>query len=151
MPQCILPCIGQLLPADSPLLHCVRAYAQFRFMIGLKCISDERIARLKKHMRRYEKYCGVSDPLRYYLDNVAYRVLQLVEEVYGKDFRFYKQHASAHVIEDIREKGPPTGYSTRPGEGFHQEVNEAFDQTNCKNTDPQVFWQYLLMSALLIS
>ncbi|KAJ7826690.1 hypothetical protein B0H14DRAFT_3722265 [Mycena olivaceomarginata] len=47
-------------------------------------------------------------------------------------------HACAHVIPDIEDKGPPAGYSTRPGEGFHQEVKEAFNQTNFKNTDPQL-------------
>ncbi|KIJ63480.1 hypothetical protein HYDPIDRAFT_92193, partial [Hydnomerulius pinastri MD-312] len=29
-------------------------------------------------------------------------------------------------------------HSTRPGEGFHQEVQEAYKPTNCKNTDPQI-------------
>ncbi|KAJ7802115.1 hypothetical protein B0H13DRAFT_1672392 [Mycena leptocephala] len=55
-----------------------------------------------------------------------------------KDFAFYKQHACAHVNDDIRNKGVPAGYSTRPDEGFHQEVKEAYSQTNFKNTDPQV-------------
>jgi hypothetical protein len=64
--------------------------------------------------------------------------LQLVKDQYGKDFRYYKQHACAHVIPDIEDKGPPAGYSTRPGEGFRQEVKEAFNQKNFKNTDPQV-------------
>lgn len=65
-------------------------------------------------------------------------------ETYGKDFGFYKQHAAAHVIQDIREKGTTNNYSTRPGEGFHQEVQEAWEQTNGKNTDPQVrrFFNY---------
>ncbi|EGO23376.1 hypothetical protein SERLADRAFT_438688 [Serpula lacrymans var. lacrymans S7.9] len=29
-------------------------------------------------------------------------------------------------------------YTTQVGEGFHQEVREAYKQTNCKNTDPQM-------------
>ncbi|KAJ7670407.1 hypothetical protein B0H14DRAFT_2424535 [Mycena olivaceomarginata] len=36
------------------------------------------------------------------------------------------------------DKEVPTGYSTRPSEGFHQEVNEVFGQTNFKNADPQL-------------
>ena len=70
--------------------------------------------------------------------------MQRVENEYGKDFAFYKQHACAHVIDDIHDKGPPAGYSTRPGEGFHQEVIEAYDQTKFKNTYPQVRFIILL-------
>ncbi|KAJ7892470.1 hypothetical protein B0H14DRAFT_2560177 [Mycena olivaceomarginata] len=120
VPKCILPCIVQLLPADSALVHCIRIYQLYRFLIGLECITEDMIARLRKYMAKYEKYC------------------KLVKDQYGKDFRYYKQHACAHVIPDIEDKGPPAGYSTRPGEGFHQEVKEAFNQTNFKNTDPQV-------------
>ncbi|KAJ7926983.1 hypothetical protein B0H13DRAFT_1861746 [Mycena leptocephala] len=47
---------------------------------------------------------------------------------HGKDFAFYKQHACAHVNDDTRDKGVPAGYSTRPEEGFHQEVKEAYSQ-----------------------
>jgi hypothetical protein len=63
---------------------------------------------------------------------------QHVQNDHNKDFAFYKQHACAHAIDDIHDKGVPAGYSTRPGEGFHQEVKEAYEQTNFKNTDPQV-------------
>lgn len=58
--------------------------------------------------------------------------------MYGKSFSFYKQHWISHVIEDIEEKGATDNYVARPGEGFHQEVQEAWDQTNNKNTDKQV-------------
>ncbi|KAJ7934167.1 hypothetical protein B0H13DRAFT_1455113, partial [Mycena leptocephala] len=58
-----------------------------------------------------------------------------VERDHAKDFAFYKQH---DVNDDIRDKGVPAGYSTRPGEGFHEEVKEACSQTNFKNTDPQL-------------
>ncbi|KAJ6470380.1 hypothetical protein C8R45DRAFT_1165958 [Mycena sanguinolenta] len=93
----------------------------YRFLIGLECITEQQTTRLRKYMARYEKYCK-----------------QRVSAEYGKDFAYYKQHACTHVIPDIHDKGPPVGYSTRPGEGFHQEVKEAFNQTNFKNTDPQL-------------
>ncbi|KAJ7347921.1 hypothetical protein DFH08DRAFT_808700 [Mycena albidolilacea] len=105
---------------DSALIHCIQFYQLYRFLIGLECITEDMIARLRKYMAKYEKYC------------------KLVKDQYGKDFRYYKQHACTHVIPDIEDKGPPAGYSTRPGEGFHQEVKEAFNQTNFKNTDPQL-------------
>jgi hypothetical protein len=61
-----------------------------------------------------------------------------VTEKYGKNFNFYKQHWIAHVIEDIENKGTTDNFVARPGEGFHQEVKEAWNQTNCKDTDLQV-------------
>jgi hypothetical protein len=64
---------------------------------------------------------------------------QKVTEKYGKNFTFYKQHWISHVIEDIEEKGTTDNYVARPGEGFHQEVQEAWDQTNNKDTDKQVY------------
>ena len=63
---------------------------------------------------------------------------QLVSQQYGKNFNFYKQHAISHVIEDIREKGATPNFSTRMGEGFQQEVAEAYNQTNKRNPDHQV-------------
>ena len=68
---------------------------------------------------------------------------QLVSQQYGKNFNFYKQHAISHVIEDIRQKGATPNFSTRLGEGFQQEVAEAYDQTNKRNPDRQVRIQKL--------
>ncbi|KAJ7347355.1 hypothetical protein DFH08DRAFT_914503 [Mycena albidolilacea] len=118
--KCILPCIVQLLPPDSSLVHCIRSYQLYRFMIGLECITENQILRLRKYMATYERYC------------------KRVKNDHGKDFSFYKQHACAHVIDDVHDKGVPAGYSTRPGEGFHQEVKEVYEQTSFKNTDPQL-------------
>ncbi|KIJ58811.1 hypothetical protein HYDPIDRAFT_33775 [Hydnomerulius pinastri MD-312] len=118
--RCILPCIVQLLPVNSELVHCIRAYSQYRMMIDLPCLTTDRFARLENYITTYKKCC------------------QRVSRVLGKNFNFYKQHAINHVIEDIKQKGALNNYSTRPGEGFHQEVQEAYEQTNCKNTDPQM-------------
>lgn len=63
---------------------------------------------------------------------------QLVTKKYNKSFQFFKQHAASHVIDDIKEKGTTGNYSTRPGEGFLQEVEEAYNQTNKRNPDMQV-------------
>lgn len=66
------------------------------------------------------------------------RFLQKVEQEYGKNFDFLKQHASSHVFQDIREKGTTDNSSTRTGEGFQQEAAQAFEQTNMKNAEHQV-------------
>ena len=49
-----------------------------------------------------------------------------------------KQHASAHLVYDITHKGATNNYTTRTGEGFQQEVKQAYKQTNMKNVDTQV-------------
>ena len=65
-------------------------------------------------------------------------IFQDVEQEYGKNFDFLKQHASSHVIQDIREKGTTDNFSTRTGEGFQQESAQAYGQTNGKNAEHQV-------------
>ncbi|KAG1841456.1 hypothetical protein C8R48DRAFT_751177 [Suillus tomentosus] len=54
------------------------------------------------------------------------------------DYYFLKQHLTTHDILDIRQKGTLDNYETRVGENFHQEVQEAYKQTNCKDTKPQM-------------
>ena len=57
--QCILPCIVQLLPRNSPLIHCIRAYQSYRIMIGLRCMTDRRLKYLEGLIKDYERYCSV--------------------------------------------------------------------------------------------
>ncbi|KAJ6483463.1 hypothetical protein DFH09DRAFT_1212316 [Mycena vulgaris] len=106
--------------AGAPLVHCIRAYTQCRMMVGLRCTTDERITRFRGYIKKYEKFCS------------------RVSEEYGKSFDFPKQHATAHVIDDLREKGTMNHHTTRLGEGFHQEVKAAYAQTNGKNEDSQL-------------
>jgi len=44
----------------------------------------------------------------------------------------------SHVISDIRTKGTTPNTSTRPSEGFHQELQEAYQETNGKDVDSQI-------------
>jgi hypothetical protein len=60
-----------------------------------------------------------------------------VSEKYGKDFDFFKQHATSHIVDDIFQKGTTNHGSTRPGEGFQQEATEAYNQTSFKNIAAQ--------------
>ncbi|EGO04816.1 hypothetical protein SERLA73DRAFT_149177 [Serpula lacrymans var. lacrymans S7.3] len=57
---------------------------------------------------------------------------------YKKDFHFSKQHAINHILTEIRQKGATDNYNTRVSEGFHQEAQEAYKQTNRKDTDSQM-------------
>lgn len=58
--QCILPCIVQLLPRDSPLVHCIRAYSRYRTMVGMHCMSESRIQKLETYITDYKRWCTVS-------------------------------------------------------------------------------------------
>ncbi|KAJ7858830.1 hypothetical protein B0H14DRAFT_3085032 [Mycena olivaceomarginata] len=64
-------------------------------------------------------------------------ILKHVSKKYGKDFDFFKQHATSHIVDDIFQKGTTNHGSTRPGEGFQQEVTEEYNQTSFKNIAAQ--------------
>ncbi|KAK6984567.1 hypothetical protein R3P38DRAFT_2575663, partial [Favolaschia claudopus] len=118
--KCILPCIVQILSRNSVLVQCLRSYQRLRVMIGMTCMPESRLDRLATFIKDYEFWCsGISDE-------------------YGKNFNFSKQHATSHVIQDIRTKGTTNHFSTRPGEGFQQEAREAYNQTNFKDVVPQM-------------
>lgn len=65
-------------------------------------------------------------------------LVQKVARDHEKNFDFPKQHAVMHAPDDIRRKGATKNFSTRPGEGFQQEVREAFGQTNFREVLGQV-------------
>ncbi|KAJ7306665.1 hypothetical protein DFH08DRAFT_516164 [Mycena albidolilacea] len=115
----VLPCIVQILPRNNPLVHCIRAAEQVRIMTGMTCMPVSRIDRLRTFIKAYEHWSS------------------RVSDQYGKNFDFFKQHATSHIVEDILRKGTTNHGSTRPGEGFQQEAAEAYKQTNFKNVAPQ--------------
>jgi hypothetical protein len=55
-----------------------------------------------------------------------------------KNWNFPKQHLKVHAIDDLWQVGCMVHSSTRPGEGMHQEVREAYEQTNFKDVVEQV-------------
>ena len=57
--QCILPCVVDLLPKNSSLVHCIRAYIHYRILVGLHCMTDGRIKQLENAILRYQKCCTV--------------------------------------------------------------------------------------------
>ncbi|KAJ7797350.1 hypothetical protein B0H14DRAFT_3093169 [Mycena olivaceomarginata] len=118
--KCVLPCIVQLFPAKNSLVHWIRAYERYRIMVGMNCMPESRLQRLDTFIEEYEHWCS------------------RVAEAYGKDFDFFKQHASSHVVRDIPANGTTNHGSTRPGEGFQQEAQEAYSHTNGKDAAHQM-------------
>ncbi|KAJ6524939.1 hypothetical protein B0H19DRAFT_1199554 [Mycena capillaripes] len=56
--KCILPCVVQLLPKNSPFVHAIRTHLLTRMMMmGLHCISEEQIKRKSSYQEDYGKYC----------------------------------------------------------------------------------------------
>ncbi|KAF8575048.1 hypothetical protein K439DRAFT_1623878 [Ramaria rubella] len=107
----------KLLPTSSPFVHCIQAHANFRMLAGLHAITELQIQRIKGYLESYGYWC------------------EKLSDLYGKDFNFPKQHAPAHLGYDIVNKGATNNYSTRVGEGFQQEAQQAYIQTNGKKVE----------------
>ncbi|KAJ7599598.1 hypothetical protein C8J56DRAFT_1011188 [Mycena floridula] len=74
-----------------------------------------------------------------YSDGQAFfDILKDVSVRHKKNFDFFKQHWTSHVVEDIRKKGSTVNTTTRPGEGFQQEAAQAYKQTNGRNAEDQM-------------
>jgi hypothetical protein len=76
--------------------------------------------------------------------------MQKVTRRYGKNFNFPKHHLKAHVIADIRQAGVTSNFTTRTGEGIHQEMSIAYrTASNGKEAEEQVY--YMLCSSRIIA
>ncbi|KAJ7331509.1 hypothetical protein DFH08DRAFT_814819 [Mycena albidolilacea] len=118
--KCILPCVVQLLPKDSPLVHAIRAHLLTRMLMGLHCIADDQIKRKDGYQEEYGKNCNK------------------ITKKYNKSSDYPKQHSLYHSTPDIRAKGPHFIYCTRVNEGFHQETREIYARLNKRNVDEQM-------------
>ncbi|KIJ43728.1 hypothetical protein M422DRAFT_169582, partial [Sphaerobolus stellatus SS14] len=118
--KCIIPCLTDILPPNSPVIHCFRLLGILRIIGGLRPVSEEHIAYFEKCLPEYEKLCT-----------------RLSNE-YNKNYNYPKHHFLMHLPWDLRAKASTDNYTTRPGEGFQQEVQQAYDQTNFRNTEPQM-------------
>jgi hypothetical protein len=58
--QCVLSCLVQLLGKNDPLVHCVRAYQQYRLAIGLNCATGDRLERVQEFILQYNRLSAVS-------------------------------------------------------------------------------------------
>ncbi|KAJ7606248.1 hypothetical protein FB45DRAFT_765753, partial [Roridomyces roridus] len=61
-----------------------------------------------------------------------------INDEFGKDFHFLKQHMLSHATTDIRAKGTTRNTTTRVGEGFQQEVSGMYQKTNGKHAEHQI-------------
>jgi len=56
-----------------------------------------------------------------------------------ENWDFPKAHLWKHVVRDIQRKGVSQNYSTRPNEGMHKPLKDAYhDHTNNKDVANQV-------------
>jgi hypothetical protein len=52
-------CVALLGPNDA-FVHLIRSYQRYRIMIGMKCVTDDRLERLQTYISTLEKQCDVS-------------------------------------------------------------------------------------------
>ncbi|EIM79745.1 uncharacterized protein STEHIDRAFT_116235 [Stereum hirsutum FP-91666 SS1] len=126
---------------NSVVVHCIRAYQRLRIMAGMHVMTDvlprsgvpphdgpsptsslhpTRMERLQRFIREYGKQC----------DKLG--------DQYDKNFNFLKQHATVHLPSSIRYGGTTINSTTRIGEGFQQEIAQAYRLTNCRDTEKQI-------------
>ncbi|KAJ7221434.1 hypothetical protein GGX14DRAFT_388602 [Mycena pura] len=113
----IVLCLVHFLLANSPLIHALWALQQFRMLVGMHCTTECWLQLMEHFVCNYGAAC---------------------QKIPGKDFKFLKQHYTQHAAKDIREKGTTNHMSTRPGEGFQQEVNRAYQRTNGRDAERQM-------------
>ncbi|KAF8577619.1 hypothetical protein K439DRAFT_1664150 [Ramaria rubella] len=75
---------------------------------GLHVVTESQIQYLSESLTKYETHCT------------------RVTKDYGKNYNYPKHHGLTHLADDLQRKG------------FQQEVQEAYDQTNYRNTEPQM-------------
>ncbi|KAJ7794116.1 hypothetical protein B0H14DRAFT_2392800 [Mycena olivaceomarginata] len=115
--KCALPCLVQILPANSCLVKLVRAMQKVRILLGLEVMTTSRLELLQKMVVNYEKD---------------------VSQKHNKNLNFLKQHFLSHSINNFRAKGTSRNMNTRVGEGFQQEVAAQYRKTNGKNAEHQI-------------
>ncbi|KZT42297.1 hypothetical protein SISSUDRAFT_1016075 [Sistotremastrum suecicum HHB10207 ss-3] len=113
--KCLVYCLANLLPKNSPWVHLVRAYSCLRLVLGFKVMTEGRLALAEQLLTDYQK-CTEAIPAPATWD-------------------FFKQHILSHALADVRLKGATHNYSARPGEGMIQEVKQAYEDSNGKNVE----------------
>ncbi|KIJ43201.1 hypothetical protein M422DRAFT_170034 [Sphaerobolus stellatus SS14] len=102
-----------ILPSAVDVLPADSAFAHCIHLL-------DQIEYLESSLPEYEKYCII------------------LSQEYDKNYNYPKHHSLIDLPEDLRSKATVENYSTRPGEGFQQEVQQAYDQTNFRNPESQV-------------
>jgi hypothetical protein len=108
-------------------------------MVGMHVMTEDRLERLQEYIHDYEVACKVC--LIEFISKLAFFTSEPVQELsklLKKNFNFPKQHAAAHLIDDIVGVGVTANSTTRTGEGMHQEIRQAHAKTNGKDAETQV-------------
>ncbi|KAJ7256631.1 hypothetical protein C8J57DRAFT_1074771, partial [Mycena rebaudengoi] len=121
MLMCILPCIVHLLPANSKLIHALRALQQYQILVGMHCMNTSRLTLMESFIRDYEIAC------RYYTSHAA----DDIESAPSSSLRWVR-------LDDIREKGMTNHTTTRIGESFQQVVARHYTRTNGREVEQQM-------------
>ncbi|KAJ7312982.1 hypothetical protein DFH08DRAFT_791258 [Mycena albidolilacea] len=118
--KCALPCLVQILPANSCLVRLVRIMIKIRTLLALSVTLDSRSKHLQKFIADYEKICAD------------------VSRKHDKSLNFLKQHFLSHAIRCFEDKGTSRNQNTRVGEGFQQEIAAQYLKTNGKDAEHQM-------------
>ncbi|KZS96286.1 hypothetical protein SISNIDRAFT_407226 [Sistotremastrum niveocremeum HHB9708] len=133
-------CIVDLMPLNSPWVHLVRAYTRFRVLIGLRVMTDTRIALGKKLLEIYDYWAHVRYP---YCDELlTSNIVYLLKKVYQQErlsLDYPKHSACRHVFDDIRSAGVTSNYVTKHGESYNAEMKASHNQTNFKDVEKQMW------------
>ncbi|KAF8574637.1 hypothetical protein K439DRAFT_1624175 [Ramaria rubella] len=81
--KCILPCLVNLMPQNSSLVHCIRICACLCMIAGLRAITEPQIQYISECLAKYEQYCA-----------------QVTKE-YGKNYNYLKHHGLTHLAQDL--------------------------------------------------
>ncbi|KIJ44427.1 hypothetical protein M422DRAFT_252026 [Sphaerobolus stellatus SS14] len=127
------------------ILHALDSgeWRKHQWPLLLEILTPQKRARLSKNMDRTPHWRGLKHfkmvASADFTDGNSYKdILKQVTRLYSKNFNYPKHHSLVHFSEDLRAKRVTENYSTHPGEGFQQEVQQAYDQTNFRDNEPQV-------------
>ncbi|KAF7371641.1 hypothetical protein MVEN_00019800 [Mycena venus] len=118
--KCALPCLVQLLPANSCLVLLVCVMQKIQIILDLDVTTEKRLNYLRAVNSEYQKIC------------------EEVDRKHQKSLDFLKQHMLGHAVDIFRAKGTSRNTNTRIGEGFQQEVSALYKRTNGRNAEHQI-------------
>ncbi|KAF9231165.1 hypothetical protein BU15DRAFT_90973 [Melanogaster broomeanus] len=108
----------QASPEGYQLLRVIRSYLQLDSLIGLDVHTERTLDMIEAELlifsKELEKYISCAEK-----SNI---------EGLKLDWDFPKVHLWKHVVRDIQSKGAARNYSTRPNEGMHGPLHEAYQR-----------------------
>ncbi|KIK98401.1 hypothetical protein PAXRUDRAFT_9570 [Paxillus rubicundulus Ve08.2h10] len=108
----------QASPEGHQLLLVVRSYLQLDSLIGLDVHTEHTLDMIEAELLIFNK------ELEKYMSCVKKSNIEGLK----LDWDFPKVHLWKHVVRDIQSKGTARNYSTRPNEGMHGPLHEAYQR-----------------------